>query len=79
MAEIKIPEGSNPHALDEVLNQLKETAGLKNRKEVIELIIRLAVQRANVVCPKCGHQANCNDCMSPEQLADQILTNLDSH
>lgn len=78
MSEIRKPEGTNPNHFDEVLDQLKESAGLHDRKEVIEMIIRLAVQRVNLVCPKCGHHSQCNECMSPEQIADQILSKLDS-
>ena len=72
-----MPEEKNQEQLDKLLEDLKNEMGVATKQEVVETIIRLAVQRANVVCPKCGHQANCTTCMSPEHIAEEIMTNLE--
>ena len=72
-----MPEEKNQEQLDKLLDELKDEMGLATKQEVVETIIRLAVQRANVVCPKCGHQSNCTTCMSPEHIAEEIMTNLE--
>jgi hypothetical protein len=72
-----MPEEKNQEQLDKLLDELKDEMGVSTKQEVVETIIRLAVQRANVVCPKCGHQANCTTCMSPEHIAEEIMTNLE--
>ncbi|RME83134.1 MAG: hypothetical protein D6775_08995 [Caldilineae bacterium] len=64
----------------EMIDILKEDMGLSSRQEVLNLLVRQAVQRVAITCPNCGHyarrtaadEARCRSCFSVITLTEGI-------
>ena len=64
----------------EMVDLLKEEMNLESRGEVMQLLVRQAIQRVSISCPQCGHyarktkdeQAECRSCLSVITLSEGI-------
>jgi len=84
-----MPEFSKTNLTDketkDLLEELRKEMGLQTMEEVVRALARQAVNRATILCPRCGHRARkteqdkaqCTSCMSPLKLAEGYLVALD--
>ncbi|NOZ70898.1 MAG: hypothetical protein GXP38_03120 [Chloroflexi bacterium] len=64
----------------EIVKILQEDMGLSSPEEVMQTLMRQAVQRVAITCPNCGHYARiaekdravCNSCLSVITLSEDV-------
>jgi formylmethanofuran dehydrogenase subunit E len=64
----------------EIIEVLQEDMGLSSAEEVMEVLMRQAVQRIAITCPNCGHYARvteedkaiCHSCLSVITLSEDV-------
>ncbi len=72
------PQNNPDPELQKILEELRDEMGGVDMQEVVRVITNAVVQRTNIVCPSCGHKANCTNCMSPEKIADEIMSSIEN-
>lgn len=64
----------------EMVDLLQKEMNLSSREEVMDLLLRQAIQRVAITCPQCGHfalrteedKAQCRSCLSVITLSEGI-------
>lgn len=64
----------------EIIEVLQADMGLSSPEEVMEVLMRQAVQRVAITCPNCGHYARlteedkavCHSCLSVITLSEDV-------
>jgi len=64
----------------EMVDLLRDEMDLESREQVMEMLVRQAIQRIAITCPQCGHfarvteqdKAECRSCLSVITLSEDI-------
>ncbi|NOZ50397.1 MAG: hypothetical protein GXP37_10175 [Chloroflexi bacterium] len=64
----------------EMIDLLKKEMGLSSTEDVMQALMRQAVQRVSITCPNCGHyahitkedKAECSSCLSIITLSEDL-------
>ena len=84
-----MPEPQESKPIDketrDILEELRKEMGLDTTHDVIRALAKQALNRAAILCPRCGHharqtekdKAECTSCMSTLRLAEGLMVALE--